>query len=100
MTEERSRRLAVLIALSLVDGYRLPLPALREQLEAVDYPSSLDRTRTDCAWLAEQGLLTVDGGTAFVLTERGLDVATGRARVHGLSHCRPVDTGNWPEINQ
>ena len=53
---------------------------------------SLDALRTDLAWLAEQALVEVEDGAKVVfgtLTQRGLDVAEGRAKVPGVTRPGP-----------
>ncbi|MBA1271684.1 ArsR family transcriptional regulator, partial [Pseudomonas carnis] len=48
---------------------------------------SRDQVKTEMHWLAEQGAVTVaDVGPVLVatLTERGQDIAAGRARVPGI----------------
>lgn len=93
MTEARRR--ALLYALAVAPGLRLPLAALRQQLELIGYVVSMDLLRTDAAWLAEQGLLRTDAAwldeqvPAVALTERGADVAQGRAQVPGLARPQP-----------
>lgn len=62
----------------------------------VGVPSSRDQVRTAMRWLEEQGLLTIealDDGRVLkaAITERGLDVAAGRARVPGVK--RPTPRG-------
>ncbi|ATG74429.1 hypothetical protein AN401_11660 [Zobellella denitrificans] len=57
-------------------------------------PISRDQTRTQLAWLAEQGLITLEqvmGTRVASLTGRGEDVATGRARVPGIKRPRAGD---------
>ena len=46
-----------------------------------------DKVKTELRWLEEQGLVTIEeAGSVLVatLTERGADVASGRARVDGV----------------
>jgi hypothetical protein len=65
---------------------------LRTFAESVGHVVSADTIETDLAWLAEQGLLTVNrsgGVTVATLTTRGLDVATGRATVPGVKRPEP-----------
>lgn len=82
------RRRAVLSALGVAAGHRLPLAALLLQLDLIGYAVSADRLRTDLAWSAEQGLLQFAGDVA-TLTERGVDVACGRARLPGVGRPLP-----------
>ena len=53
---------------------------------------SRDRMRTELNWLAEQGLVTLSGPDhcrTAKLTERGADVAAGRATVPGIKRPGP-----------
>ncbi|MCL2830718.1 MAG: ArsR family transcriptional regulator [Betaproteobacteria bacterium] len=84
----RDRRLACLAALFFERGYRLPLRALRAKVEEIGYAASLDRIATDCAWLAEQGLLAPKGD-AVTLTDRGADIVLGRAEQPGVKRPEP-----------
>lgn len=78
------RMLLLLTALRIAPGYAMALQPLRNQLElAHGQAVSIDRLRTDCAWLAEQGLATFAHDVA-TLTTRGEDVVMGRARVPGV----------------
>ncbi|MCB1909974.1 MAG: hypothetical protein KDH15_21645 [Rhodocyclaceae bacterium] len=81
------RRRALLYALSVAPASTLPLRALAHQLDLIGYPVSSDRLRTDLAWCQEQGLLGTTDDLA-TLTERGVDVACGRARLPGVA-CPP-----------
>ena len=82
------RRRAILVALLIEPGFKLPLRALRARLDKIGYRVSLDRLRNDCTWLNEQDLLTFAQDIAQ-LTERGGDVATGRACVPGVRCLEP-----------
>lgn len=77
-------RLAILACLSFSNGYRVPVRSLRDQVEQIGYSVSPDRVATDCAWLAEQGLLSLDNGIA-TLTERGLSDVNGWSVTPGVS---------------
>lgn len=93
---ETDRRRAVLAALAVAPAYRMPVRTLRAQLDTLGYVVSIDRLATDCAWLAEQGLLTLNGdaastahGTSATLTDRGSDVVMGRATAPGVRRPEP-----------
>lgn len=82
------RRLVILQALAAAAQYRANALLLRRYCDAVGHVVSSDRIEQDLAWLAEQALVETahaDALTLAVLTARGLDVATGRARVPGVS---------------
>lgn len=81
---EQGRRLSILISLSIAHRYKRSLLDLRAQLDAAGYAVSHDRLATDCAWLAEMGLLATDEG-AVTLTQRGLDAAEGYSEIPGVN---------------
>lgn len=85
---ERYRRQAILSAAFLAPGYSAPLRQLRSQIETCGYIVGIDRLRTDCAWLAEQGLGELNGDT-FRLTDRGADVVMGRVVAPGVHRPEP-----------
>lgn len=85
-------RLVILRALEEDAGYDLNESVLHSVLTALGHTVSRDRVRVELAWLAEQGLVTltdVVGVQVALLTERGADVATGRAVVPGVKRPRP-----------
>jgi repressor of nif and glnA expression len=91
----KDRRLVILRA--LVDqNYSLNDSILQTVLEEFGHAVSRDVVRSELAWLEEQGFVTlkVTGGriTVATLTERGGDVATGRAKVPGVR--RPSARGS------
>lgn len=86
---ESDRRRAILAALSIAPGYALPHRAVRGQIEAVGYTASLDLLRADIAWLAEMGLVEPLELDHARLTDRGLDIALGRAQVPGVRRPEP-----------
>lgn len=85
---EEDRRQVLLVALLVSPGYKLPVRALRERADLVGYVASMDRVRTDCAWLAEQGLMTLEADVA-TLTERGSAAALGQITVPGVRRPLP-----------
>lgn len=85
------RRLSLLRLLAEAPGASANTYVLHTALQAVGHSCSGDQVETDAAWLAEQGLATVEdlGKVRVVhLTARGDDVAAGRAVVPGVK--RPV----------
>ena len=87
------RRLSALQLLAEAPEYSHNDAVLRAGLSAVGHPVSADALRADLAWLAEQGLAAVEavGEVRVVrLTERGEDVAAGRARCPGVARPRPA----------
>ena len=84
---ETMRRTA-LVALSLSPDYSATLTTLRKALSCAGFEPSADVLRTQVAWLAEQGALDFaeDGpNLTLSLTERGEDIAAGRAAVPGIA---------------
>lgn len=82
------RRLVVLRVLAELPEYRANSSVLYAAMNHFGHSMTRDQVRTELSWLAEQGLLFVDdAGPVLVatLTERGQDVARGRAIVPGVS---------------
>lgn len=89
LTEDR--RLSLLRLLAEAPGASANTYVLATGLRAMGHSCSGDQVESDAAWLAEQGLVTVErlGAVRVVgLTPRGDDVAYGRAMVPGVK--RPV----------
>ena len=85
------RRLVLLKGLESAAQYRANAYLLRHFADSVGHVVSADRIEQDLAWLKEQGLITLETQpiTVATLTERGLDVATGRAVVPGVQRPAP-----------
>jgi hypothetical protein len=83
-------RLVLLRVLTEMPAYRSNSSVLGSALERYGHAVTRDQVKTELAWLAEQGLVALAevggaGGVAVVtLTERGQDVATGRAGAPGV----------------
>lgn len=86
-------RLAILRLLAESPGYALNSSILVDALGALGLAASRDQVRGEIAWLAEQGLATAEelpgGLIVATLTERGADVASGRATVPGVQRPTP-----------
>lgn len=85
------RRLVILRVLLESAAFTANEFILQRMLEALGHVVSIDRVRSDMAWLSEQGLITVDtvGGVQIAkLTGRGDDVANGRAVQPGVKRPR------------
>lgn len=81
------RRLGILRLLEAARPVGLRVDLLRDLLADTGRALSADVLRTDLAWLAEQGLAVTDeceDGFVARATERGIDVALGRARSPGV----------------
>lgn len=91
-TLAEDRRLCLLKLLEQAPGYEANGYLLQAALPQFGHESSLDAVKGDLAWLAEQQLVSVKelgGVTIATLTQRGADVADGRAVVPGVKKPRP-----------
>ncbi|TAD86529.1 MAG: ArsR family transcriptional regulator [Alphaproteobacteria bacterium] len=83
------RRLSILQALEGSTGYECNDSLLSTVLHQLGLQCTRDQVRAELAWLAEVQLVTVReiGGSLMIATatERGLDVAAGRARAPGVA---------------
>ncbi|MBD9463931.1 ArsR family transcriptional regulator [Pseudomonas sp. Pdm06] len=80
-------RLVILRLLVEMPGYRANSSVLNTALDNFGHTASRDQVKTELQWLAEQGAVSLaDIGPVLVatLTERGQDIAAGRARVSGI----------------
>jgi len=92
-TLQEDRRLSLVLTLSESPGYTANAFLLQTAIDRIyGHSVSMDQVRTDLAWLAEQGLMTVkvtgDVNVA-TLTSRGVDVAAGRSTVPGVKRPLP-----------
>ena len=90
--ETEDLRLVVLRLLGEASGYRANESLLIALLENWGHVVSRDKVRAELAWLAEQGLVTVEeiGGVMIAtLTDRGGDAARGAATIPGVRRPRP-----------
>lgn len=74
------------------DGYSLNESLLQSVLEMFGHSASRDRVRTEMRWLEEMGLITIETVAGILvgkLTGRGIDVASGAARIDGVKAPRP-----------
>lgn len=86
------RRLSLLILLETSPGATANEALLQTALAQFGHVAAADQVRGDLAWLAEQGLVTTRDTAGLMvasLTERGGDVALGRATVPGVKRRRP-----------
>lgn len=89
---EQDRRLQILQLLAESHGYKANQFILQSALDTFGHTVSMDRVKADLAWLAEQGLIVIgELGDVQIpaLTDRGLDVAQGRAIAPGVKRPRP-----------
>jgi hypothetical protein len=90
--EQQDRRLVILRLLAEDADYRVNSSILQQALDQFGHSVSRDRLHTDLNWLAEQDLIKCEP-VAYVLvvtlSQRGLDVAQGRAQVPGVKRPGP-----------
>ena len=80
-------RLVILRLLAEMPAYRANSSVLNTALDNYGHSVSRDQVRTELQWLSEQGTVSLDDiGPVLVatLTERGQDIAAGRARCPGI----------------
>lgn len=87
-----NRRTAILRVLLGDPDYAVNCSLMQAALDHIGHGCSRDQVRSDFAWLAEQGLVTVEqvSDTIHVarLTGRGQDVAEGKITVPGVKRPR------------
>lgn len=89
---QEDRRLVILQLLQTTPEYTLNSRLLASALPSIGHNPSMDMLHTDLAWLAEQGLVTtrdIPGFHVATITQRGADVAAGRASVPGIKRPAP-----------
>lgn len=88
LKREDARRI-VLDLLNQDAGYELSAAMIQTGLAQFGHRPSADQLKTELNWLAEQDYLNIEtrGDNIMVakLTQRGADVAEGRAAVHGVA---------------
>lgn len=80
-------RLVILRSLVEMPAYRANSSVLNAALDNFGHSVSRDQVKTELQWLSEQGAVELeDIGPVLVatLTERGQDIASGKARVPGI----------------
>jgi hypothetical protein len=87
------RRLVILRVLSEAPAYSANASILQTTLDELGLTASRDQVVAEIAWLTEMGLITSDhalpGVVVAKITERGHDVAEGKARVPGVKRPGP-----------
>jgi hypothetical protein len=81
------RRLVILRILAEIPSYRTNSSVLTQLLANFGHSPSRDQVKTELHWLQEQGLVAIDDVSDVLvatLSERGADVASGRATVPGV----------------
>ncbi len=90
----KDRRLMILKILEKDEGYSMNAYVLQSCLASVAHEISMDRLKTDLAWLEEQNLLhleTVVDLYVAKLTQRGADAANGRVVIPGVKRPSPEE---------
>jgi hypothetical protein len=85
-------RIAILRVLERAPGFRANSSILHSAIDELGLTASRDQVKTEISWLGEQQLVSVvdhDGLLVATLTERGGDVAHGRATVPGVKRPAP-----------
>jgi len=90
----QNARLQILRLLKEQPAYSANVPLIRDALEGMGIALSKDVVQGQVDWLAEQGLVTQEdrGFTVAKATDRGVEVAAGRARVSGVPAPDPSAT--------
>jgi hypothetical protein len=81
------QRLVILRILVKMPSHRANSSVLTGALDRYGHSPSRDQVKTELRWLQEQGLIAIDDISDLLiasLTERGADVAAGRAQVPGV----------------
>lgn len=88
-------RRAILSLLLYDADYRLSLDMLDLCLEQTGQNITYDQLQTEIGWLEEQGYVARSypspSLTMVTLTDRGLEIARGKARAHGIRDLRPSE---------
>lgn len=90
--EQEDRRLVILRMLAEDTDYRVNSSILQRGLDLYGHSVSRDLLHTELAWLAEQGLVTLEELSSIkvaTLTQRGLDVSQGRTTAPGVKKPGP-----------
>ncbi len=91
-TLAKHRRLTILKFLTDSPEYTSNTSILVEVCNQFGVTSTRDQVVGDLAWLKDQGMATLSGGSDFnvvAATERGLEIASGLARHEGVQRPRP-----------
>ncbi|WP_299197954.1 ArsR family transcriptional regulator [uncultured Amphritea sp.] len=90
--EQEDRRLVLLRLLAEDADYKINSSILQRGLELYGHSVSRDKLHSEIAWLTEQDLVSyeeLNSVQIVALTQRGLDVAQGKAIVPGVKRPGP-----------
>ncbi|MBU2967072.1 ArsR family transcriptional regulator [Amphritea sp. 2_MG-2023] len=90
--EQEDRRLVLLRLLAEDTDYKINSSILQQGLGMYGHSISRDKLHSEIAWLTEQDLVSyeeLNSVQVVTLTQRGLDVAQGRAVVPGVKRPGP-----------
>ncbi|MGR6871225.1 VpaChn25_0724 family phage protein [Pseudomonas sp. HK3] len=91
--ENEEMRLSILVILDSDSDYSMNDSVIIRALETIGYKPSTDKLKSELAWLQDCNLLTIEENMGFTiasLSQRGSDVAQGRASVPGIPRRRPI----------
>lgn len=87
-------RRAILSLLAYDTDYRLTADVIEAALDASAQAVTRDALENELRWLNEQGFIALEhlsGITIATLTDRGLEIARGKSRAHGIRDLRPSE---------
>jgi hypothetical protein len=90
--ENEQMRLTILQMLEQDRDFTANDTVVNRALDSVGFSVSSDKLKTELAWLQEQGVIELNESmsmTIVKLTQRGQDVALGRATIPGIPRPRP-----------
>lgn len=85
-------RIGILRVLAGVQGYSANESLLTDALHELGFGATRDQVRSELTWLKEQSLVTIDDLSGLMIaavSQRGVDVAEGRAAVPGVKKPSP-----------
>lgn len=89
-----SSRRSILSFLAYDADYKLNDKQLRECFDGIGESVTADSLHNHLRWLEEQGFVSLDKVSIFTivaLTDRGLDIALGKARAEGVRNLYPSE---------
>lgn len=90
--ENEQMRLSILVVLDSDSDYSMNDAVIIRALESLGFSPSSDKLKAELHWLKDLELVQLEESMGFTiakLTQRGSDVANGRASVPGIPRPRP-----------